>query len=407
MAANNSETKNVALPKDGAVTITAASDVTEKEIFADRANIVEMLHASYLNLTDEMSEFQKHWDDNPTLAFITSANEGWRAGGADWLQDQAEMFEAKLWVDLGGKIREAAGTGCDLLAGYSKQYYESLKTKINRHIENPEDTLYSWAWWQASIETEAEKIIKGQVEKIKSIEKVVHDTTVTVLETAEKAKRIYTHRDAILNLPNMIAKGDPKPIQNFVETVLMDIDPELAKEIRHDPDFAIVLELIADHDSVLSYLAYVGLILEAIPPNFYAYVAGKGGAYIMIEVVMLIVTALLSAGTAAATRVTMLVARFAAAGAKVATVPRRLKKAKAAIEAFIRVLKDLSRAADDLHDVSLKLIRARSKNLVIRGETKTTLEARKSSIKRDKKCRVCGSTTHSTPHRHRAILEYQ
>jgi hypothetical protein len=407
MAANNSETKNVALPKDGAVTITTDSDVTEKEIVEDRASIVQLLHASYLNLTDEMSEFQKQWDEDPALAYVVSANEGWRAGGADWLHDQAEMFEAKLWIDLGGKIKEAAGTGYDRLATYSKQRYETLKKELNKHIEEPEDTIYNWAWWQANIETEAKELLDEQVKKIKAIEKTVHDTTVTVLETVEMAKKIYIHRDAILNLPTLIANGEPKPIQHFVDTILMDIDPKLAKAIRYDPNFAVVLEIIADHDSALSYLAYVGLMLEAIPPNFYAYIAGKGGAYIMIEVVMLVVTALLSAGSAVAVRISMLVARFATASAKVASVARRLKRAKAAIAAFTRVLEDLSRAVDEFHNLGAKLIRARKRNLVIKGETKTTLQAKKNMIKRDKRCRLCGSSAHSTPRRRRGTVEYE
>eukprot|EP01034_Spumella_vulgaris_P037226 gene37226-45932_t len=37
---------------------------------------------------DQMSEFQQQWDESPALAFITSAHEGWNAGGADWLNDQ-------------------------------------------------------------------------------------------------------------------------------------------------------------------------------------------------------------------------------------------------------------------------------------------------------------------------------
>jgi hypothetical protein len=407
MAANNSEIKNVALPKDGGVTITAGTDVTEKEIAEDRASIVQMLHASYLNLTDQMSEFQAQWDANPALAYVTSANEGWNAGGAAWLHDQAELFEAKLWTDLGGSIRNAAGTGYDRLATYSKQRYESLKSELNKHVSEPEDTLYNWAWWQAAIETEAQELLDAQGNKIRAIAKNVHDTTVSVLESAETARKIYVHRQAILDLPTLIANGDPRPVQKFVETVLMDIDPTLAKAIRNDPNFAVVLEIIADHDSALSYLAYVGLMLEAIPPNFYAYVAGKGGAYIMIEIVMLVVTALLSAGSAAAARIGMLVARFASAGAKVGTITRKLKRAKAAVDAFIRTIEDFSRAVDDLHSLGGKLLRARRKSLVVKGSTKTTLQAKRNLIKRDKRCRFCGSTSHSTPRTRRGTVEYE
>lgn len=187
----------------------------------------------------------------------------------------------------------------------------------------------------------------------------------------------------------------------------MDIDPELANEIKNDPNFAVVLELIADHDSALTYLSYASLMLEAIPPNFYAYAAGKGGAYLMVEVVMLTVTALLSAGGAAAARITMLVARFASTSVKAVTAGSRIEKAKAAISAFIRVLEDLSDAANRLHDLGAKLLNARSRGLSITGGTKATLVAKKEGIKRDSKCRLCGSTAHTTPRSRQGTVQYQ
>lgn len=393
-------------PKDGAVIVTTETKVTEKEISEERESIVLRLHAAYLNLTDQMAEFQSQWDENPTLAFLTSAREGWNAGGADWLNDQAELFKAELWTDLGGKIRDAAGTAYDRLAGYSKQRYDELHKQLSKHIENPEDTLYNWAWWQKAITDEATELGRQQLQKLEDARHAVQDAANTVIESANKARKIYQHRDAILNLPTLIANGQPKPVQNFVDTVLMDIDPVLAKAIRNDPNFAVVLEIIADHDSALSYLAYVGLMIEAIPPNFYAYVAGKGSAYLMIEVVMLVVSALLSAGAAVAARITMLIGRFAAASVKVVTANRRIKRAKAAIDAFLRILRDLSDAVDDLHNLGAKLLQARSKGLVVRGNTKTTLAAKRTSIKRDKKCRICGSTTHTTPRRRPGNVEY-
>lgn len=402
MAEKTSETKRLASPQDGSVLVTAESDVSEQDIVDERDTIVLRLHGAYLNLSDHMSEFQQQWDENPTLAFITSAQEGWNAGGAQWLSDQAELFESKLWIDLGGKIKDAAGAGYDRLATYSKQRYEQLKAELNKHVTHPEDTLYNWAWWQTVVREESD----AQLQRLKDAAHAVESLTSNVLAAAETAKKIYQHRDAILKLPELIANGDPKPIQSFVDTVLMDIDPELAKAIKRDPNFAVVLEIIADHDSALSYLAYVGLMFEAIPPNFYAYVAGKGGAYLMIEVVLLILTALLSAGTAAAARITMLVGRFASAGAKAVLASRRIKKAKAAIDAFIRILQDLSDAVDDLHNLGAKLISARSKGLVIRGRTKSTLQAKKGAIKRDKRCRRCGSTKHSTPRSRIGKVEY-
>lgn len=401
------QTTHVQAPKDGKVIVTTEPDVTEQEIVEDRESIVQRLHASYLNLQDHMAEFQQHWDENPTLSMWVSAREGFNAGGADWLKDQAELFDKDTWKKLGDKISESTGGVYDRLAIYTKQRYEDLQKEVNKHIEKPEDTLYNWSWWKTTVTQESERIAHEQYTQINSVVQGVKDSAQTVLNTVDTARKIYQHRNAIINLPELIAQGEPKPIQVFVDTVLMDIDPDLAKAIKHDPNFALVLEIIADHDTALSYLSYMGLMLEAIPPNFYAYAAGKGSAYLMIEVVMLVVTALLSAGTAAAARITLLIARFTATSAKLATVGGKIKRAKAAISAFTRVLEDLSKAADQLQELGVKLVRARSKGLKVQGSTKTTLKAKKESVKRDKKCRLCGSTAHTTPRMRQGTVQYE
>lgn len=401
--ATTTETRRVLAAQDGSVLGVAHPQVTEQEIVEERDAIVHRLHAAYLNLTDQMAEFQQQWDAGPTMAFITAAREGWNQGGADWLSDQAELFEKETWTALGRNIKDFAGSTYDRLATYSKQRYENLRDELNKHIENADDTIANWSWWQRVIENE----IDERVALLQSAGAGVVQGAHSVLESAEKAKKIYKHRAEIMRLPELIAGGDPKPVQAFVDTVLMDIDPKLATSIKRDPNFAVVLELIADHDSALGYVAYVGLVTEAIPPNFYAYTAGKGGAYVAIEVVLLLVTALLSVGTGVAARIGMLAARFASAGAKAATAGAKLQRAQAAVQAFIRVLEDFARAVEDLHAFGAKLIQARSKGLVLRGSTRTTVHAKRESIKRDKRCRICGSTTHSTPRHRPGTVKYR
>lgn len=407
MAEPYGETAKYRAPRDGAVTVTVESRVTERQIAETRDGIVQRLHTSYQHLTEHMSEFQQQWNDNPTLAFINSTYEGWNAGGADWLSDQAELFEKETWIKLGDQVKDFAGNGYDRLATYSKQRYESIRDELNRHVENPEDTIYNWAWWHRSIKESASELVARKAEEIEAMRTAVVSAHRSVLATADKAQKIYKHRDAIMNLPNLIAAGDPKPVQAFVDKELMEIDPELAKAIRSSPQFPVVLELIADHDSALSYLSYVSLMIEAVPPNFYAYMAGKAGAYIMIEVVLVIVTALLSAGAAVAGRIAMLIARFAAASAKASNVGKKLQRAKNAIDAFIRILEQLSNAVDELHKLGYELVQARTKNLVVKAPTRTTITAKKSAIKRDKRCRLCGSSAHPTPTILRGTVEYR
>lgn len=392
-----SKPKHILLPKQGSVLVTVEPAISEREISEERENIILGLHSAYLSLVDEMAEFQQQWDKNPALAFVISAQEGFNQGGAAWLSDQAELFEKETWINLGGKIGDMAGGALDTLDGHARKQFTTLEARIARHVKNPQTTVLNWAWWQATIKIETNDYIRSETAKLSAFKDGIDDFAVSVLNGAEKAQKIYKHRDAILKLPALIAQGKPRPIQAFVENELMDIDAKLAMEIRNHKNFALVLEIIADNESVLTYLSYVGLMFEAVPPNFYAYVAGKGGAYLMIEVVLLVVTALLSAGTAAAARVTMLIARFAATGAKVVTANARIRRAQAATSAFLRALESLSRATDDLHSLGAKLLKVRSKPLVATGRSETTIIAKKESIKRDKKCRVCGATDHVTP----------
>lgn len=401
-----SEVIHLKTPKEGKVIVTSAPLVTEREIAEDRGNIIQTLHAAYLTLNDSMSEFQKRWDANPTMAFLDSARDGAMQGSSTWLSDQAELFDKATWTELGGKIENFAGGCLDRMAAYSKQQYKDLEREVNKHVANPGRTLYNWAWWQKTIEDQVKGTVVEQRMRLEALHTGVRQTAQAIAETADKARKVYRHRDAILNLPVLIAAGEPKPIQAFVDTVVMDIDPELGRAIRTDPNFAIVLEIIADNESALSYVSYVSLMIEAIPPNFYAFIAGKGAAYVAIELVMLVITALLSAGAAAAARVAALVVRLATTSAKVAGAAKHLRRAKEAVDAFIRALEDLMTAVNDLHALGAKLVKARSKGLTVRGNANTRLAAKKGSIRRDKKCLVCGRTDHPTPRHRRGVTAY-
>jgi len=401
------ETKHLLSPKDGGVLVTVETTVTEREIAETRNDIVARLEGAYLNLIEEMKEFQKHWDEDPAAAFIDAAIAGGHAGSAEWLSEQAEMFHAAFWNQLGRSIQNAAGAALDRSAIYTAQRYEEVKQTANKYLEHPDETVANWAWWK-KVAVEAVGEVEAQHRAyMNELGRKVNATAKSVHDTVEKAVKIYHHREAILHLPELIAAGQPRPIQKFVETVLMDIDRDLALEIRHSPNFAVVLAILEDHDSALSYLSYAVLMFEAIPPNFYAYVAGKGAAYLMIEVVMLVVAALLSAGAAAAARITMLVARIASSGLRVISANRKIRRAKIAVQSVVRIVEDLSRAADELHALGPKLIESRTKGFAIRGRTTTTMHAKKDAIKRDAKCKVCGSTHHHTPRRRRGVVEYE
>lgn len=392
-----SERKKILVPKDGSVIVTVETDITEKEIVEERESIVQRLHMSYMNLNEGMQEFQQQWDADGKLSLLNAAYEGTKAGGGAWWDDFDDIFEKATWVDLGDKVKNFSGEVYDRTAVYSKKFMSELSTDINKLVEDPDETLYNWAWWQKNMGDAAQQGYEAQTQRLQEIQRTAKNTAHSAREALFVSQKIYTHRAAILNLPTLIASGDAKAVESFIDKELKDIDAEFAKAIKDDPNFKLVLEVIQDHDSALIYVTYASLMIEAVPPNFYAYIAAKGGVYLLIEVVLLIVTALLSAGTAAAARIATLAARLATTGAKVAGAGNKIKKAEAAIHAMTRMLQDFSAAADNLHTLGYKLQQARSKGLILRGSTKTTLTGKKDSIKRDKKCRLCGSTAHVTP----------
>lgn len=395
-----SEVTRLALPKDGQVLITSEDTVRQRDIAASRNEITARLHACYLNVVEEMSEFQAQYNDNRVAAMYNSTLEGLNAGGADWLADQKEMLTLKYWDEVGENAEK-------FVMGMSDRAYIYVRGRFNEVYKDFDEKVFNSAWWSKRGVKDLEAFRDEQIKKMEATLQSVTQVTNDILETKDKAIKIYQHREAILALPAMIAQADTYGIANFVNTALMDIDPELAKEIGTHPRFKLVLALIRDDDSVITYLSYLGLIISAIPPNFYAYVAGKGSAYLMIEVVLLAVTAILSAGAAAAARITLLIGRLAATGVRAISANSKIKRAQRAIDSVERVLEDVQRAADEFQNLGYKLIPAQNKSYMQRSGTRSTVHAKQEMIQRDAKCRVCQSNKHTTPTRQRGQVEYE
>jgi hypothetical protein len=289
------------------------------------------------------------------------------------------------------------------MGAYAGQQYNELRTAFDEGaglVDHADDTIKNWAWWQSAIDHRVEQVRHYANQQVDAVSKTVADAKATVIDSADKAGKVYKHREAILGLPTLIASSNVDGIQKFVDTVLKDIDPELYKVVRESGNFHIALELIADHESALNYVSYMSLMVEAVPPNFYAYASAKYGVQLLLEVILTIGCAFFTAGAGIAVRVSTLAARLISASAKVSGVARRIQKAQAAIMAimaFMRVLEDFLQAARDLHRLGEKLLGARVRGVVFRGKTRETLTAKKKIIKRDLRCRLCGSTEHSTP----------
>ena len=145
------------------------------------------------------------------------------------------------------------------------------------------------------------------------------------------------------------------------------------------------------------YLAYVSLMFDAVPPNFYVYAAGKGSSYLMLEIGLNLLLALLTDGVLTAARVSMLLGRFAAMGGRAAAAAKKLQRAEEALLAFQRYVKASLESCKDLRGLGEKLFKSRKRSVVARGKTKEEIHLRKEEIKRNVKCKCCGSTAHHSP----------
>ncbi len=395
-------------PEGPVVVEVAREPGIEQEIESLRQSLQMQLDGGYRDTVAQMSEFQEQWDTYGYASIPMSGAQGLFAGGSSWVKDQADLFEVETWKTLGSDIADAASEALDYAAEYAEDSYESVIKSANDGadwVDENSDKLSSWNWWAEQADEAIADARDTAREYGRDVEENINDAVDFLAASTENVEKLLKHKDAILALPRDIAEGNPRKVQRFIDVVLMDIDPEMAKAIKENPDFHLVLELIADHDTALTYFAYVNLYFEAVPPNFYAYLSGKGGAYVAIEVLLLVALSFLSLGAGTAARTSMLAARLAAV-AKVANNTRKLKKAQAAIAAFTKTFEEFADSAETLKKLGQKLSKARNGGKFKKGSNGTTMTMKKDSVKRDARCRICKKTTHITPRAKRGCIQY-
>lgn len=398
--------QRVEVPQKGDVELTIETvPVTEKEIISDRDMIIARLDGCYNNVIDSMSEFQAEWDANPVQAVATAAYEGQRNGASAWAEDMVDLFDGETWDELSTAIGDFATSTYDMAADYAANVYQGVSESVEKAIgdvhaltENPDDTLLNWKWWVEQTEELSQELVDIVNEQVDNAKQSIQEMATASQEAVSDAAKLYQHRKEILDLPQHMIDGNVNALEHFVDTVLIDIDPQLAKDVKENPNYAYVLQLVEDSDTLLSYMAYFALVMEAIPPNFYVYAGAKGAAYLALEIILTIIVGFLSAGTGAAARIGMIAARFATASAKTS---KALKKAQQAVEAFLRIFEDfISKGAKEMQQLGRKLLILRSKGYRITGQTGGKLTMRKKQIRRERgKCRICKKKTHKTPSR--------
>ncbi len=266
-----------------------------------------ILHAAYLNLQEEMAHFQQTWENDPAAAFTHQAQTGWNVHGAEWLQTQTVIFDAKEWISLAKEIVLTQGN----------------------HDE--------WSWQKALLDQ------KARVNST-SPGTSAYGNSPEMIATASYAQTLHQQRELLCELPELLAEAKPRRIKSLLAEELRSIDPALADDIRQDPHFPEILRLLQE-EKITDYLSYTFLAMDNLPPNFFAFMAGKGAIYLLLETQFLLIMVAICPGPAADTRMQQLIDRIEAMQAKIVTDV----KITCAIEAYIRLLEDMRQAANIIH----------------------------------------------------------
>ncbi|EOA9037189.1 DUF4150 domain-containing protein [Vibrio harveyi] len=364
----------------------------EEQITNIQDSVEATLNGAYNALVEDMKGFQQQWDEEGYF----SLGDGVIDGTMSWGADLVDMVSPSFWGDAADSISELTSSAVDKLAIYSTEKFNS----ITKAMLTEDGQLRNPTWVIETIGKEFDSFHNSVFESVDDAIAEVQGLYIESQDVLRKLECIAKHRQKIIDLPKKTAEGDVGAIQTFIDTVLMELDPDWAKEIKEHENFPKAMAIIEDHDSILTYVTYVSLMLEAIPPNFYSYYGGKAGAYLLLELILTIVLAIFTVGTGAAARISTLLARFVGGSKKI----KGIRNAAKALDSFIKSVESLVDVLGDYQELAEKL--ARRPLGKFRGKPVTTMTVKKKAVKRDATCRLCHSSTHKTPRYKRGELDY-
>ena len=295
----------------------------------------------------------------------------------DELADDRRHMEARLHRSYLNLVEAMATLQAEWDAGPQAAFLRAAVDgwQLGAHWRDARSDVYDAAFWEALEPLEASKA-----------------GTRAAGEISNAAERLLAMRAQVLSLASVLAGGDKTAIKAQVSEVLRTFDAKFADQILHHEAFDTILEQIKHEQSVLAYMAYVGLLMTSVPPNFYAFVAGKGAPCLMLEGVVLAVTALVSGDNTTAWRGWEIEERFDQLEVDDTPASDALE-IDAAVDAFIRMLDDFRRAAGDLHELCDKIgVAQQARN----GPAATSIRDKMAAIVADTSCRDCGSIEHTT-----------
>ncbi|GLT17170.1 hypothetical protein GCM10007938_09470 [Vibrio zhanjiangensis] len=384
---------NTLKPNTNTVTVEFVGEPgIEKQISNIQESVEASLDGAYNALVDDMQGFRQQWDEKGYWTLGDGVIDGAKAWGADIV----DMLSPSFWGDAADTISDLSSSAIDKLAIYSADKFNAItKAMLNEkgQLNNP-----TWV-----LETLGREFDSFQDSVFQSVDEAIEEVGQLYAESQDVVRKlecIAKHRQTILALPQKISNGDVDAVQTFVDTVLMELDPEWAMEVKGHEQFPRAMAIIEDHDTILTYVTYLSLMLEAIPPNFYFYYGGKAGTYLLLELVLTIVLAIFTLGTGAAARIATLVARLAVGAKKV----KGIRNAAKALDSFIKALESLIDVLADYQELAEKLVKRPLGKF--KGKPVMTMTAKKKAVKRDASCRLCHSNQHKTPRVKRGELEY-
>jgi hypothetical protein len=388
----------------------------EQAIVAQREGLEMTLDGAYWSTQDAMLEFQGLWDQYGKASLAISLWDGVSEGAKEWFEDSADLFTEETWESIKDTLSNASRNMFDsavsnfegAFTNYKEAHIDAIKWGIEGYkSESP------WNWFTSELSKGVSYVDKDLHEKGDALKQAGKDAVAfgkELFSDAEKlidvSAKIYKHQDEIINCINYFAASDISKIEHFIDTVVVDIFPEYVPEIRDQSgNISAAIEVLQD-DSARLYMVYLSLIFDAVPPNFYVYIGGKGAAYILIELILCLILAIFSVGTGLIARLLMISARILKMGTKAAAVNSRIKNGQRAVENFCRNITDFIDATKQLKAIGSNLAKTRTKGMKTQGAHGQTLEMRKETKKQEARCRLCGGTDHHTPRDMHGSVKY-
>lgn len=341
------------------------------ELKEQRELFILRLHSAFLQLGGSLQLFRELWQDDGAIAYQVAAEQGWNPPPTKWLRFRRSVFESDFWPDVADQLAQRGGTP---------------------HAAQS-DLPDEWCWWKEPLagmpSVTGFKLLPGRHRGA-----VPHSFAYGAFGKHETySAALQEQRTAILGLPALLASGDRAGIAAFLERVLPALWPQIATEMRAALHPHVIDELLEEQDSMLTWLAYMELAFDAIPPSVYAYIAGTGGSTLMLELRLLLPLLLLDTGGAAADLLSELLQRLE----NCLGDDDELQPADEAISDLTTLLLQFRRAANEVHEIGVLRADGRADELALPHPERSSLAARMAAIRADKSCRECGSTEHSTP----------